>query len=54
MADASVRDFMADANPAALCETAAKFDEAIERGFWHPRSNSARDLLRSLKMGEAA
>ena len=54
LADASVRDFMADANPAALCETAAKFDEAIERGFWHPRSNSARDLLRSLKMGEAA
>jgi cobaltochelatase CobN len=54
LADAHVRDFMAETNPAALAETAAKFEEAIARGFWHPRSNSARDLLKNLSMGEAA
>ncbi|HVV42256.1 MAG TPA: cobaltochelatase subunit CobN, partial [Nitrobacter sp.] len=46
--DARVRDFMAEANPAALRETAARFDEAIRRGLWTPRSNSARDLIASL------
>jgi cobaltochelatase CobN len=45
---------MSENNPAALAETATKFEEAIHRGFWHPRSNSARDLLKSLSMGEAA
>jgi cobaltochelatase CobN len=46
--DSHVRDFMAEANPAALRETAARFDEAIRRGLWTPRSNSARDLIASL------
>ncbi|MBS0532251.1 MAG: cobaltochelatase subunit CobN [Proteobacteria bacterium] len=46
--DARVRDFMAEANPAALKETAARFDEAIRRGLWTPRSNSARNLLADL------
>jgi cobaltochelatase CobN len=54
LADPRVRDFMSENNPAALAETATKFEEAIHRGFWHPRSNSARDLLKSLSMGEAA
>ncbi|MCD6074967.1 MAG: cobN, partial [Rhodospirillales bacterium] len=54
LADPVVRNFMAETNPAALAETAAKFEEAIARGFWHPRSNSARDLLKNLSMGEAA
>jgi len=49
-----VRNFMAEVNPAALAESAAKFEEAIARGFWHPRSNSAHDLLKTLSMGEAA
>ena len=54
LADPAVRAFMAEVNPAALTETAAKFEDAIRRGFWHPRSNSARDLLQNLKLGEAA
>jgi cobaltochelatase CobN len=43
-----VRSFMAESNPAALRETAARFDEAIRRGLWTPRSNSAADLIRKL------
>ncbi|MGN6115078.1 MAG: cobaltochelatase subunit CobN [Nitrobacter sp.] len=46
--DSRVRDFMAEANPAALRETAARFDEAIRRGLWTPRSNSARNLIAEL------
>jgi cobaltochelatase CobN len=40
-----VRDFMAEVNPAALRETAARFAEAIRRGLWTPRSNRAADLI---------
>jgi len=43
-----VRAFMASANPAALQETAARFAEAIRRGLWTPRSNSAQNLLAEL------
>ncbi|MDQ8729719.1 cobaltochelatase subunit CobN [Bradyrhizobium sp. LHD-71] len=43
-----VRGFMAEANPAALRETVARFQEAIRRGFWRPRSNSAADILAAL------
>lgn len=43
--DDRVRDFMASANPAALCETAARFAEAIRRGLWTPRSNRAADVI---------
>jgi cobaltochelatase CobN len=43
--DEAVRDFMAQANPAALRETAARLAEALERGLWKPRSNSAGLLL---------
>jgi cobaltochelatase CobN len=43
--DERVRAFMADANPAALRETAARFREAIRRGLWRPRSNSVFGLL---------
>jgi cobaltochelatase CobN len=46
--DERVRDFLMDKNPAALAEMAARFSEAIDRGLWTPRSNSARfelDLL---------
>jgi cobaltochelatase CobN len=41
----AVRDFMAQHNPAALAETAARFREAIERGLWRPTRNSARAEL---------
>jgi cobaltochelatase CobN len=43
--DERVRGFMAEANPAALRETAARFDEALRRGLWKPRSNRAADLI---------
>ncbi|MEM1236159.1 MAG: cobaltochelatase subunit CobN [Pseudomonadota bacterium] len=46
--DEEVRDFIADHNPAALREMAERFQEAIDRGLWQPRSNSARALLAEL------
>ncbi len=46
--DAAVRGFMAEANPAALRDTAARLAEALERGLWKPRSNSAGMLLAEL------
>jgi cobaltochelatase CobN len=50
--DERVRDFLSDKNPAALAEMAARFVEAIDRGLWTPRSNSARfelDMLGARK-----
>jgi cobaltochelatase CobN len=46
--DEAVRAFMAEANPAALRESAARMAEAIDRGLWKPRSNSAALLLADL------
>jgi cobaltochelatase CobN len=46
--DETVRAFMAEVNPAALRETAARLAEALERGLWKPRSNSAGALLAEL------
>ncbi|WP_075292702.1 cobaltochelatase subunit CobN [Pararhizobium arenae] len=46
--DERVRDFMEDKNPAALREMSARLLGAIDRGFWSPRSNSARFDLASL------
>jgi len=46
--DEATRAFLEDANPAALRETAERFLEAIARGLWRPRSNSARALLDQL------
>lgn len=40
--DETVRDFIADHNPAALKELAERLAEAIDRGLWTPRSNSAQ------------
>ena len=45
LADDSVRGFMAENNPAALNETSRRFLEAIDRGLWRPRRNSAREDL---------
>ena len=50
--DERVRGFMAEANPAALRETAGRFAEARRRGLWQPRSNRAGDLLAELTAGE--
>ena len=46
--DETVRAFMAEANPAALRETAARLAEALARGLWKPKSNSAGLLLAEL------
>ena len=40
--DERVRRFMEDKNPAALRDMTEKLMEAIDRGLWTPRSNSAR------------
>jgi cobaltochelatase CobN len=41
MGDPAVQAFIQDHNPDALREMAQRFEEAIRRGFWQPRSNSA-------------
>jgi len=46
--DDLVRGFVADANAPALREMALRFREAIDRGLWSPRSNSAYDWLSSI------
>jgi len=46
--DDETREFIEEANPAALREIAQRLTEAIERGLWQPRSNSARALLERL------
>jgi cobaltochelatase CobN len=48
LGDEAVRGFIAENNPPALKEIAARFCEAIDRGLWAPRRNSAYDELRSL------
>ena len=46
--DDAVRTFLGQHNPAALTEMAARFLEAIERGLWQARSNSAYARLKEL------
>jgi len=46
--DETVRDFLAEANPAALKEMIDRMQEAIDRGLWRPRRNSTPDLLKEL------
>ncbi|WP_375196811.1 cobaltochelatase subunit CobN [Sphingobium sp.] len=47
--DEAVRAFMAEVNPAALRETAARLHEALDRALWKPKSNSAAMVLAQLK-----
>ncbi|RMF38055.1 MAG: cobaltochelatase subunit CobN [Alphaproteobacteria bacterium] len=51
--DDKTRGFIEDANPAALREMAERLQEAIERGLWQPRSNSARARIAGLLEGTA-
>ncbi|RYH11644.1 cobaltochelatase subunit CobN [Tropicimonas sp. IMCC6043] len=51
--DDETRDFIAEANAPALREMAERFEEAIERGLWVPRSNSARAMLADLRAERA-
>ena len=49
IADDETRDFIADNNPDALKEIAARLEEAIARNLWQPRLNSAYDVLKGLQ-----
>ena len=51
IADAAVRSFIAENNAPALSEMSARLREAIDRGLWAPRTNSAYDLLSALVVG---
>jgi cobaltochelatase CobN len=46
--DEAVRAFLADANPDALRDIVRRLREAIARGLWTPRSNSASPALEAL------
>ena len=46
--DDDTRDFMAEANGPALREIAQRLQEAIDRGLWQPRSNSAKARIARL------
>ena len=46
--DQAVRDFLQEANPAALKEMIERLQEAIDRGLWRPRRNSTPDILKEL------
>ncbi len=48
IADEDTRTFIEDANPNALREIAERLQEAMDRGLWTPRSNSARAQIAGL------
>jgi cobaltochelatase CobN len=48
LADQAVRDFLADANPDALRDIAARLMEAQDRGLWRPRRNDTGAMLAQL------
>jgi cobaltochelatase CobN len=49
IADDETREFIADNNPDALKEIAARLEEAIARNLWQPHLNSAYDVLKDLQ-----
>ncbi len=51
LGDDATRDFIARNNPAALKEISERLEEAIARGLWTPRSNSAYAQLKLFKEG---
>ena len=54
LGDDTVREFMAEHNPAALREMADRLLEAQARGLWKPRLNSTHTALKDLAGGGAA
>jgi cobaltochelatase CobN len=53
LGDPAVARFLEEANPAARDEMAARFEEAIERRLWQPRSNSVREALLAMRQVRA-
>ena len=49
--DDAVRGFLEDKNPVALKEIAERFQEAIDRGLWHPRLNTVQGRLVEITEG---
>ena len=47
--DETVRDFLIRANPGAMRDMAARFEEAIRRGLWTRRRNSTAALLAKMR-----
>jgi len=48
--DDDTRDFIAEHNAPALREIAERLEEAIERGLWMPRSNTARARIAAARV----
>ncbi len=44
--DDEVREWLEQNNPHALDDMLERFEEALARGFWQPRSNSAALVLK--------
>jgi cobaltochelatase CobN len=53
LGDPVVADFLTAHNPAARVEIASRLAEAIDRGLWHPKQNSARHGLALLIKDDA-
>ncbi|WP_320178284.1 cobaltochelatase subunit CobN [Roseovarius pacificus] len=51
--DEDTRDFIEEHNAPALREIALRLHEAIERGMWMPRSNSARARIEAVVKGRS-
>jgi cobaltochelatase CobN len=51
LVDDAVRDFIANKNEPALRDIARRFLDAMARGMWRPRSNSARFELEEMAAG---
>ena len=49
--DEDTRDFIEEHNAPALRDIALRLHEAIERGMWMPRSNSARARIEAVVKG---
>ena len=49
--DDETREFIAEHNAPALREMAERLQEAIDRGLWVPRSNSARNRIEAARRG---
>jgi cobaltochelatase CobN len=49
LANVDTRDFIAEHNDPALRDIADRLQEAIDRGLWVPRSNSARARIDAYK-----
>lgn len=54
LGDATVREFLEQANPDALRDIAGRLREAIDRNLWRPRSNSVTSRLRQAAAGADA